>query len=76
MEELWAGFTAQKKELKSKYQKQVDDMFFFSYRCCMKKHGITWDTPNYLLDDENEVIGSPTQGDGDTAKAGPSGGQA
>ena len=34
-------FVAQKEELEGKYQKQVDDMFFFSYQCCMKKHGIT-----------------------------------
>ena len=32
-EELQAGFTGRKKELKINFQKQVDEMFFFSYRC-------------------------------------------
>ena len=41
MEKLQAGFVAQKEELEGEYQKQVDDIFFFGYRCCMKKHGIT-----------------------------------
>ncbi|RVW84078.1 hypothetical protein CK203_040608 [Vitis vinifera] len=27
-------------ELEADYQKQVDEMYFFGYRCCMKKHGI------------------------------------
>lgn len=74
MEELRAGFAAQKEELEDEYQKQVDDMIFFDYRCCMKKHSITQDTPNYPLDDENTVVGSPVQGDGDTAVAGSTGG--
>ncbi|RVW19456.1 hypothetical protein CK203_114602 [Vitis vinifera] len=29
-----------REELEADYQKQVDDMYFFGYRCCMKKHGI------------------------------------
>ena len=41
LQELWAGFVVQKEELEVVYQKQVDDMFFYGYRCCMKKHGIT-----------------------------------
>lgn len=41
MEDLRAGFAAQEEELEDEYQKQVDDMIFFGYRCCMKKHGIT-----------------------------------
>ena len=40
MQELWIGFVVQKEELEGEYQKQVDDMFFFGYRCYMKKHGI------------------------------------
>lgn len=38
MEELWAVFTTEKEKLEIKYQKQVDDMCSFDYRCCMKKH--------------------------------------
>ena len=41
IEELRVGFIVQKEELEDEYQKQVDDMFFFGYRCCMKKHDIT-----------------------------------
>ena len=41
MEELQDGFVAQKKELETEYQKQVDEMYLFGYRCCMKKNGIT-----------------------------------
>lgn len=48
MEELQAGFAAQKEELEGEYQKQVDDMFFFDYRCCMKKHDITQIPPGIL----------------------------
>ncbi|RVW26953.1 hypothetical protein CK203_098775 [Vitis vinifera] len=39
-EELEGEFAAEREELEADYQKQVDDMFFFGYRCCMKKHGI------------------------------------
>lgn len=56
MEELRAGFTAQNEELEGEYQKQVDEMFFFDYRCCMKKHGITQDTPSYPSDDEDTAV--------------------
>ena len=41
MEELRDGFADQRKELEKEYQKQVDEMYFFGYRCCMKKNGIT-----------------------------------
>ena len=40
-QELRAGFAIQKEELEAEYQKQVDDMFFYGYRCCMKKHNIS-----------------------------------
>lgn len=40
-QELRAGFSIQKEELETEYQKQVDNMFFYSYRCCMKKHDIS-----------------------------------
>ena len=39
-EELEAEFAAEREELEADYQKQVDEMYFFGYRCCMKKHGI------------------------------------
>ena len=42
-------------------------MFFFDYRCCIKKHGITQDTPNYHLNNKDRAVGSPAQGDGDVA---------
>ena len=72
VKELRAGFVAKKKKLEGEYQKQVDDMFFFGYRCCMKKHDITQDIPNYFSDDEDIAVGGPAQGDGDTAAFGPS----
>ncbi|KAL6342419.1 hypothetical protein AAG906_009092 [Vitis piasezkii] len=31
-------------ELEADYQKQVDEVYFFGYRCCMKKHGIKRDS--------------------------------
>ncbi|KAJ9672833.1 hypothetical protein PVL29_026180 [Vitis rotundifolia] len=65
MEELRAGF----------YQKLVDDMFFFNYRICMKKYGITQDTPSYPTDDEDVAVGGPAKGDRDAAKVSPSGEQ-
>ena len=76
MQELWIGFVVQKEELEGEYQKQVDDMFFFGYQCYMKKHGIMQDIHSYPSDDEVEVVGGPTRGDGEAAKVGPSGGQA
>ena len=37
-------------------------MFFYGYQCCMKKHGITNDTPNFPSNDENdEFLGGFTQ---------------
>ena len=46
------------------YQKQVNDMFFYGYRCCMKKHDIANDTPSFLSDDEqDEFLGGPAPGD-------------
>ena len=41
LEELWAGFTTEKNELEKDYQKQVDEIFFFGYQCCMRKNDIT-----------------------------------
>ncbi|WKA06515.1 hypothetical protein VitviT2T_024411 [Vitis vinifera] len=45
------------KELEMTYQQQVDDMFFYNHRCCMKKHDITNDIPNIPFDnDKDEVV--------------------
>lgn len=52
LQDLQVGFTAQKKDLEIGYQKQVNDMFFYGYRYCMKKHDIANDTPSFLFDDE------------------------
>lgn len=41
IEELQARFVTQRKELEEEYQKQVDKMYFYGYRCCMKKNDIT-----------------------------------
>ena len=65
LQDLWAGFATQKEDLEVNYQKQVDDMFFYGYQCCMKKHGIANDTPNLSFNDENdEFLGGFTQWDG------------
>ncbi|RVW39852.1 hypothetical protein CK203_083152 [Vitis vinifera] len=62
LQDLWAGFATQKEDLEVNYQKQVDDMFFYGYQCCMKKHGIANDTPNLSSNDENdEFLGGFTQ---------------
>ena len=38
-----------------KYEKQVDKMYFFGYRCCMKKNGIMHDIPSLSSNDEDEI---------------------
>ena len=68
VEELRVGFAAQKneieelrarlaaqKELETEYQKQVDEMYFFDYRCCMKTNDITQDIPSLPSNDEGET---------------------
>ena len=40
LQDLQAGFAVQKVD----YQKQVDDMFFYDYQYCMKKHDIAQNT--------------------------------
>lgn len=69
LQNLQAGFTTQKEALEADYQKQIDDMFFYYYQCCIKKHGITQDTPSFFSDDEDEVLDDPTQGRGDASGA-------
>ncbi|KAL6340063.1 hypothetical protein AAG906_038898 [Vitis piasezkii] len=53
------GFATQKEDLEADYQNQVDDMFFYDYRCCIKKHGIANDIPSFPFDDEDEFLGGP-----------------
>ena len=74
LEELRARFDAQKKELEDEYQKQVDDMFFFSYQCCMRKNDITQYIPNYPSDEEDAAADGPTQKDKDSDVVKPSDG--
>lgn len=50
------GFAKEKKELEVAYQQQVDDMSFYSYRCCMKKHDIIDDIPSIPSNKEDEAI--------------------
>ena len=38
------------------YQQQVDDMFFYDYHCCMKRHDITDDILNIPSNDEDEAM--------------------
>ena len=70
MEELQAGLVAQRKEMKAKvatqkkeletgYQRQVDEMYFFGYRCCMKKNGIMHDIPSLPSDDQDAILEGP-----------------
>ena len=58
--EMEASFTAQKKELEEEYQQQADEMYFFGYRCCMKKNGIMHDTPSFPSDEEDKAPGGPS----------------
>lgn len=55
--ELEAAFVTQKKEMEAEYQKQVDEMYFFGYRRCMKKNDIMHDIPSLPSDDEDEIPG-------------------
>ena len=40
LQELRVGFVVQKEKLEAEYQKQEDNMFFYGYQCCIKKHGV------------------------------------
>ena len=62
-EEMGASFAAQKKELEEEYQQQADEMYFFGYRCCMKKNEIMHDTPSFPSDEEDEAPGGPSSWD-------------
>lgn len=74
LEELRAGFTTEKKDLDEDYKKQVDEMFFFSYQCCMRKNYITHDIPSYHSDEKDAIVSGPAQGDKDLDTVGPSNG--
>ncbi|KAL6332995.1 hypothetical protein AAG906_020011 [Vitis piasezkii] len=59
--ELEGEFAAEREKLEADYQKQVDEMFFFSYRCCMKKHGIKRDVHSIPPGEEEKLRGKPSQ---------------
>ncbi|RVW75598.1 hypothetical protein CK203_059085 [Vitis vinifera] len=58
-EELEGEFAADREALEADYQKQVDDMFFFGYRCCMKKNGIKRDVPSIRPGEEKKLLDKP-----------------
>ena len=60
-EELESEFAVKSEELEADYQKQVDEMYFFGYRCCMKKHGIKRDVPSIPPSEEKKLRGKPAQ---------------
>ncbi|RVW62877.1 hypothetical protein CK203_060372 [Vitis vinifera] len=60
-EELEGEFAVEREELEADYQKQVDEMYFFSYRCCMKKHGIKRDVPSIPPSEEEKLRCKPAQ---------------
>lgn len=73
LQNLRVGFVTQKEDLEADYQKQVEDMFFYNYRCCIKKHGIAQDTPSSPSDDKDKFLGDLTQGEGQASRGSPSG---
>ncbi|RVW16979.1 hypothetical protein CK203_070672 [Vitis vinifera] len=58
-EELEREFAVEREELAADYQQQVDDMFIFEYRCCMKKNGIKRDTPSIPPGEEKKLYEKP-----------------
>ncbi|RVX07556.1 hypothetical protein CK203_025151 [Vitis vinifera] len=58
-EELEGEFAIEREELEADYQKQVDDMFFFGYRCYMKKNGIKRDVPSIPPGEEKKLLDKP-----------------
>lgn len=64
LQDLRAGFATQNEDFEADYQKQVDDMFFYDYQCCMKKHGIAQDNPSFPSDDKDKFPGSLGYGGG------------
>ena len=60
-EELDGEFAAEREELEVDYQKQVDEMYFFDYRYCMKKHGIKRDVPSIPPGEKEKLRSKPAQ---------------
>ena len=58
-EELEGEFATEREELETDYQKQVDDMFFFGYRYCMKKNDIKRDAPSIPPGEEKKLLDKP-----------------
>lgn len=75
LEELRAAYATQKKELDEDYHKQVYDMFFFGYQCCMMKNDITQDILSYPSNEEDVAINGPIKRDKDSDAVGPFNGQ-
>lgn len=59
--ELEAEFVVQREELETEYQKQVDEMYFFCYRRCMKKNNIKRDVPSIHPGEEEKLRHKPPQ---------------
>lgn len=74
LEELRVRFVAEK-ELDEDYKKQVDDMFFFGYQCCIRKNDITQDIPNYPSNEDDATVSGLAQGDKDSDAIRPSDGR-
>ena len=55
-----ARFATRKKEMEEEYQRQADEMYFFGYHCCMKKHGIMHDIPSIPSDEEDVALVGPS----------------
>ncbi|RVW23721.1 hypothetical protein CK203_100831 [Vitis vinifera] len=55
-EELEGEFAMENEKLEANYQKQVDDMFFFGYRYCMKKNGIKRDVPSIPPGEKKKLL--------------------
>ena len=58
-EKMESKFAAQKKELETEYQRQVDEMYFFDYHCYMKNNDIMHDVLSLPSDDEDAIPGGP-----------------
>ena len=58
-EELEGEFATEREELEADYQKQVDDMFFFGYHCCMKKNSIKRDVSSIPPGEEKKLLDKP-----------------
>ena len=58
-EEMEGEFAVEMEELEADYQKQVHEMYFFGYRCCMRKHGIKRDIPSIPPGEEEKLRDKP-----------------